>query len=333
MVVVNFYFVHAKWLIDRQRVIDEFTKQIKKYQFRSIQIGTIMTINEMDPNDIPAHIMQQYVSYAQLPDNHPYNGFLKNMHVFQLSNVLKHLRAIELISKSTNDTDVHIVLEDDIIYENRLCLLLESLVRRLPTSYDFIFLGLPTNKNANNLHDVHFQNTSELFKVLPYCDSYVLSNNAAKKMLETFMPIKFMTNIQLSYLIEKLNFKPQLAYPNIFMDGSKIGNFISYLNPNNTLMFNNDYMNVKNLISKETLISPEEEQAVEKIIANSPISNHPDFSYLKAKYLQRKGLHNEAKNVFEKTYHTYKNAKCILNHESVFLKDYIKHFKYLQTDI
>ena len=330
MVTVNFYFIHAKWLSDRQRIIDEFKKTLDKFTFRTASIGKIEVIEELDPSDITGDFTKNVINYSALPDQTSiYNGMLKNLHVHQLSNNVKHLKAIQAISQCTDESAINIVLEDDILYENRICLLIEKLVRSIPSDYDIVFLGMPTNKQVENQNELNYQDTSEVFKVLPYCDSYVISKKAAKQLVEAYLPIKFLTNIQLSYLIEKLQLKSQLVYPNLFMDGTKVGNFVSALNPNNVVMFNNDYNIAKTLTGKDSL-TPEETQQLETVFTSSAISEHPDMGYIKAKYLEKNGRYVDARTVYEQTYEKYKKNNAIINHESAFLKDYIKVFKNLQ---
>lgn len=340
MVVVNFYFIHAKWLSDREKIISDFKRNIKKFSFRSIEIGDINVIEDYDPVDINSDIVQKYVDYSQLIDPHLalYNGFLKNLHVHQLSNVLKHFKAYEKIIASLDNksrdtsSDINIILEDDIIYEERVFILMEKLIRKLPVDFDFIFLGLPTNIQIKNKNDIELQNTQDVFRILPYCDSYIINNNTAKKLHEHFMPCKFLGNIQLSFLIDKLKLKSQLVVPNIFMDGSKFGSHVSTLNPNNVLMFNNEYNVLKSVLDKDEL-SEQDIINTDKLLNNSQIAKHPDFGYLKSKYLTKIKNYEDAKKSYEDTYNIYKNFNTILNHESLFLKDYIRIFKYLQTDI
>jgi GR25 family glycosyltransferase involved in LPS biosynthesis len=265
-----------------------------------------------------------------------YNNFLKNLHVHQLSNSLKHFKVYEKIAKSpeTDDslTELNIILEDDILYEERVFISLEKMARDLPANFDLVFLGLPTNIEIKNKNEVVFQQTKDIFKVLPYCDSYVISRSAAKKLYENYMPCKFLTNIQLSYLIEKLDLKALLVAPNIFMDGTKFGMFASSVNPNNVLMFNNDYNAVKTLIAKEVL-SDQEKTMLIQLLKSSTIAQHPDFCYLKGQYLTKTGDFSEAQKCYEETYKKYKALNTIVNHESMFLKDYIRLFKHLQSDL
>jgi len=338
MVLVNFYFIHAKWLADREKVINDFKRNISKFNFRSLKIGKIEVVTDYDPNEIDAEIIKNNVNYNQVkePSLALYNGFLKNLHVNQLSNALKHYKVYEKIatSKETEESlsEINIILEDDILYEERVFISLEKMVRELPVDFDLIFLGLPTNIEVKNKNEIKFQNTKDLFRILPYCDSYVISRSAAKKLYTDFTPCKFLTNIHLSYLIDKLELKSQLVIPNIFMDGTKFGMFVSSLNPNNVLMFNNDYNVVKTLISKEQL-TDQEKVALIQLFKSSNIAQHPDLCYLKAQYLAKIGDFAEAKKSYDETYAKYKAYNTIINHESLFLKDYIRLFKNLQTDL
>lgn len=333
MVNVHIYFIHAKWLQDRERVINELKKHLNKFKFTSINIKTMQTIEDFDPEVIDSDVVKQNVNYTQLQDTKlaMYNQCFKNLHVHQLSNALKHAKAIELASKNPTE-DVNIILEDDLIFEERMCISIEKIVRKLDIDFDLVFLGLPTNKDVKNKTDVAFQKTSDVFKIIPYCDSYIISNRAAKMIADKYKPIKFINNIQLSYIIDSMNLKSQLVVPNIFMDGTKYGTFISSLNGTNGLIFNNEYNVAKTLISKDELI-PAEQQNLENVLANSGLRIHPDFCHLKALYLVKQKKYDEAKVVFEETYQKYKTTNSILNHESAFLKDYIRIFKHMQVDV
>lgn len=334
MVNVNLYFIHARWLKDRERVINEFKKHIMKFKFTSIKINNINIINDFDPEDIQSDTVQQNVNYNQIADKNLaiYNQCIKNLHVNQLSNVLKHRKALELISKVENDDDINIVLEDDIIYEERVFISLEKLIRKLPVDFDVIFLGLPTNKEVKVKTDISLQNTKEVFRIIPYCDSYIISKNVAKRMLEKYTQIKFINNIQMSYVMDLLELKSQLVVPNIFMDGSKYGTCVSVLMPSSTLMFNNELNYIKNIITKDS-ITQEEKNNVESLFRTSQIKEHPDFGHIKAMFIAKFGDIKNAMSIFEETYQKYKKANCIINNENAFLKDYIKIHRLLQTDL
>jgi hypothetical protein len=338
---LNIYFIHALALKDRERVIADLQKQVKKYHFKNIRSVKIKVITEYDPNDIPNDIIQRTVNYSPIkePDDLKeenkttsptfYNQFLKNMHLFQLSNAMKHYKALEYISNSGED-ELNIVLEDDVVYEEKVCLLLEKMIDNLPSDYDMIFMGLPGNLEIKDRNDIKYQNTSEVFRVLPYTDSYLITQSAAKKLYDQYLPIKFVGNIHLSYLIETLNLKTVLTLPNIFVDASKLGMFLSTLNPNNILVFNQDYMSLKSVVQKEGDLTEEEQKHFDELIVKSNVQNNPDFMYMKAMYLAKLKKYKEAEQIYENAFNIYTANNCIVNHESMFLKDYIRLYKHLQ---
>lgn len=336
---LNIFFIHAQWLKDRERIVIEFQKLITKYNFKDIQTVKIRVITDYDPGDINAEVIGKSVSYEQIKDEDStipdekklsfYNSLMKNLHVFQLSNALKHYKALEEITNNTDDNDINIILEDDVLYEDKICMILEKFFTELPESYDAIFLGLPSNIDIKKRQGIKYQNTSDVFRVLPYCDSYVISKSAARKLYENYLPIKYINNIQLSYVIEKTNMATLIALPNLFMDGSKFGLFLSVLNPNNVLLFNNDYMKIKMLLSKE-ILSNEEKIDIEKILNESMVNANPDMMHIKALYNIKNKNYEEAKIIFENALKIYQGYNCILNHESQFLRDYIHIYKDLQ---
>jgi GR25 family glycosyltransferase involved in LPS biosynthesis len=339
---LNVFFIHAQWLKDREKVIMEFNKQLGKYQFRNIKGTKTRVITEFDPNDINGQIIGSTVNYSPIQEAvsdvispqaglSSYNVFLKNLHVFQLSNALKHWRALEEISKTSDEDDINLILEDDVLYEDKMCMILENVLAELPAGYEVVFLGLPSNVDAKKRLDVKFQPAKEMFRVLPYCDAYVVSKAAAKKLYENFLPIKFVNNVQLSFVMEKSNTTGLISIPNVFMDGSKFGMFLSVLNPNNNLMFNNDYMRVKMAIANFNELKPGDREVVEKIMRESPFRGHPDFMHLVALYNVRQKKYKDAEAVFEEALKIFQGNSCILNHESQFLKDYILMYRETQV--
>lgn len=338
---LNIYIIHAAGLKDREKTSIDLNKQVQKYHFKKISSVKVQVITEFDPHEIPGDFIQRAVNYTPLKEADDlkeenktqtltfYNQFLKNMHLFQLSNSLKHYKALEYIANS-DDGDLNIVLEDDVVYEEKVCYLLEKLFNKLPTDYDMVFLGLPGNTEVKDRNDIKYQNTSEVFRVLPYTDSYLISKKAAKSLYDEFLPIKFIGNIQLSYLIEKLNLKTVISLPNIFMDSSKMGMFLSTLTVNNALVFNGDYMRLKNAVQKEGDFTPEEIKQLDEVVSKSQIQSHPDFMYVFACYLTKQKKYKEAEKVYENALNIYTANNCIVNHESAFLKDYIRLYKNLQ---
>lgn len=331
---LNIYFIHSKALKERKSVIDNFTSILKKYRFKNVTVSSVTIIDAYDPEDITMETIRKYVDYSKIQESHVefYNQLLRNLHVNQLSNTLKHLKALELVAKNSNDKELNLILEDDILYEDKICLSLEKMLQALPESFDVVLLGMPTTNEVIDKSKFSFQDTHKIFRVLPVCDSYLVSHSAAKALAMNYTPVKFANNHQLSFVADKLGIKTIQSIPNIFIDGSKYGFFLSKLSSNNPLIFNNDFVNLRALVSKDTLTS-EDHANILSLLTRSAIKDNPDFIHLECLYHIKKKDYKTAIKRFENAYNTYNVNGCILSNDSVFLKDYIRAHKHIQTDI
>lgn len=331
---LNIYFIHSKELKERESVISNFTSLIKKYRFRNIQISSIETITTYDPIDIDVTTIRQFVDYAKITENHVefYNQLLRNLHINQLSNTLKHFKALELIAKKSNDKELNLVLEDDILYEDKVCMSLERMVNAMPEKFDIIMLGMPTTTDVVDKSKFTFQDTHKIFKVLPVCDSYLVSHSTAKALVMNYVPIKFSNTTQLSYVCDKLGIDTIQSIPNVFIDGSKYGLFLSKLSSNNPLMFNNDFVTLRAITTKE-IITKEDTDTFNKLINKSAIKDNPDFIHIECLYYLKQKNYKKALERFTDAYNTYMNNGCILSNDSIFLRDFIRTHKHIQTDL
>lgn len=328
---VNIFFIHSKYTPERQSVIKNFKEIVYAFQFRNITINKIIVVDDYDPVDIDVQVIKELVSYDRIEQQHLqiYNSLLRNLHVNQLSNTMKHLKALQLISLCP-DNEVNIVLEDDVLYEDKICLTLERLINQLPMKYDYVFLGMPNTVEMKPTTEFIFQDTHKIFKVLPLCDSYIVSTNAARTTTTHYHPIKFVNNIQLSFVIDKLGLSSVQCIPNVFVDGSKYGVFVSRISPNNPLIFNNDFTAIASILTKNMHITKEEHDKIQHMLQTSAIRNNPDFMYLECVYHTVCKNYHIAKRKYEEVYKVFVSNACILSNESNFLKDYIRIHKYLQ---
>jgi hypothetical protein len=331
---LNIYFVHAKFIKEREQVIENFKKALKKYRFRDLVLGKFYVISEYDPDTINQESIVKFVNYDKINESHVefYNQLMKNMHVNQLSNTLKHMKAISLVAKNSSDNELNLVLEDDILYEDKVCASLEKFVGFLPKSYDVIFMGLPTINETPDNSKYTFQDTQKIFKVLPFCDSYLVSHSAAKAISANYTPIKFVNSVQMSYVCDKIGINTLQSVPNVFIDGSKYGLFLSKLTPNNPLIFNNDFTALRSIVNKDE-ITKEEHDTINTILIKSPIKNNPDFIHMECAYHMKCKNYEKARERYEIAYKTYMSNGCIVSNESVFLREYIRCHKFLQNDI
>jgi GR25 family glycosyltransferase involved in LPS biosynthesis len=334
---LNVYIIHASFLIERRRVIDELKKNLGKYSFSKLKVNDIVTLENNDPSSLSTEKIQQSINYQPLQTEDEtlkiYNSLTRVLHVNNVSNALNHFEAIKKISECPDEDTLHLVLEDDVIFEPRMCMLLDKSIEKV-ASEDIVFLGMPNNEPAPANNNIILKETKAIFKILPYNDSYFISHSCAKKLAESFMPIKYYTNIHLSYLFDKHGIVPKQTIPNIFVDGSKYGMYTSTLMSNNDLVFNREFMFIKNILQKpKDTITREEKDTVYKLIKESQIAAHPDFLSLTAKfYKEVEADYKKARDTYQLAHESYLKNNAIVNNESAFLRDYINVHSFLQED-
>lgn len=335
---LHVYVLHARWLKDRQKNIQEIQNRLCAYSFQNFQKIKINVVEDFDPESIDSDIIRKTVNYSST-QNEFFNSAIKNLHIFQLSNTLKHHHALKMIAECENSNDFHLVIEDDVLYQDKVCLQLDRIVTELKkdeTSMGIVFLGLPsTLKTDDNVPQ--FQPYDDVFRVLPYCDSYFIDSVTAKTLVDMFMPVKFISNIQMSFALTSSKCRSRIACPNVFMDGSKAGMFLSTLTPNNQLIFHSDYVRAKqtlDALNDQKLSKKEACNELDNIFKTTNIREHPDMLHLKGLYIWLvKGDAKDSQNIFDKALNIYKANSCILGQESQLLKDYMKTFRDTQQKV
>lgn len=280
----------------------------------------------------------------------PFQTLLKPMHVNQLSNNLKHFTALRMIVentvKTTNTsaassrelggaTPIHVILEDDVLFNDAAVDMLLATLEAAPADYDMIFLGLPSTKNSAPDGAVSFEKVDGVFKVLPCCDSYVVSAKAAEKLVAAYLPVRFPTQIQLSYAMSCTNMVAYMCSPNVFIDGSKLGVYMSSIEQNNQLIWNPQYNQIRALLAPKDK-TPEKARedllSVDALLSKAHFKEHPDFRYLSATAHVLSGRYEDARKDFDRAFEVYVAEKCVFGPDCQFMKDYVDVYRHLQVD-
>lgn len=328
---LRLYVIHAKTLSLRMSMIDKLIAKLKDSGRFDV---TVEIIDQHDPTELDPNIIQKMVNLAKSPQPNFFDMFLKNMHIKQLSNALKHRTAFEKIANSDFD-GISLVLEDDVIHGEDVAEKLESIVKYADSKrsdWDVIYLGLPQPINADPKDIPFIRPTTDLYRVVPCIESYLLHKEGATKLSNGFSTIRFITNVNMSYVASLSNeFKSMMATNNVFVDGTKYGAFVSTLDANNKLFLNTDYVRLVQILEngKEEM-TDKEVQEVNRVLSTMRFQNHPDVMTLNAVSKQKQKKYDEAKSLFEKAHEIYKTNDSILNNESEFLLRYTRIFKYFQ---
>jgi GR25 family glycosyltransferase involved in LPS biosynthesis len=299
-------------------------KLIKNLKDNNIVHVDVITAHE--PKDITAETIKEYVDVTKVADMpEQYASSLKPLHVNQLSNSLKHLAALRHIIVTNDESRAYVVLEDDVLYNDDVAKVLKTTIANRPEPCDLLFMGLPSTKTGTP-ESIAYESGTNIFKSLPSCESYAMTLKGANLLLAKFLPIRFPTHIQLTYTIKVLNAcEMHVCSPNVFVDGSKIGVYMSSIEQNNFLMWNSDYNKMNKMMVQGSPIAE-----IMDVYNAAHFKEHPDFQYLAAQAYAKAGDHEKSNEFFDKAFNVYTSEKCVMSPDCMFMKDYVKIFRYKQ---
>jgi hypothetical protein len=323
---LNVYVVHSGALLERKDNIMNVVRMLSSDPRLAVRSNVVL---EQDPQDIDMQDIRNIVSLAKLPEGDAlaakWNPHLRNMHINQVSNALKHLACLKRIAAEGSSDALHLVLEDDVCYANDLCERILRVTQGLQAGHEITFLGLPgqpTDKPG-------IRSVSDTFPILPSCESYVVSPLAAKRLVEGFAPLRFCTNKQFSYACDRAGVQALYSVPNVFADGSKLGRFVSTLETNNRMVFSHDWVQAFQLLQRPDARA-DELLACDSSLASCEIRGHPDILFLRAMINVRVGRYEDAQKLFATADQLYIENHAITGGDSEFLRAYTNNFKHLQ---
>lgn len=315
---INVYIIHDSSLKSRKDNVKSIEERVKSLD----RIGEVQIITKFDHKEMNAKMIENLLRKKK-PDNpdeidKEFDKFQTPINMNNVSNYLKHFSAIEAISKSKAPA---IVLEDDVIIADSF----ESKIETLYSSgHGMIFFGQPFVKEPDN----EFEKISNFNGkvLLPSCDSYYVTAETASKIMLQLLPLAFQTNIGLSIAINKTKTDVYKIYPNICIDGSKLGKFTSAINNNNILMYNSKYNDLYKIIQNDTV----DLDKFMQIYETAEFKESPDMLYLKGLCLLKSNKIVESKEVFDIVYNKFCEDDCKLDKTSSFMNNYINFYRVMQ---
>jgi hypothetical protein len=320
--LIDVYIIHDISLTDRHLNVEKIKQLFKKNK----QVANIFIVDEYDHKGMDR---KQIISLLNTEEKknkskleEQFAKFTKPLNVKNISNYMKHFKALEKISNSTTQNDA-LIIEDDVIISESFDELFD--VEKLKDcEFDMIFFGQPFKERSEKTL-VKIENW-EGKVLLPTIESYFVKYGIVKSLVSEMIPIHFCTNVGLSYIINKLDINVAKMCPNLFVDGTKTGKFVSSINNNNICMFNNAYNKMYELIQSDKCDFEE----FDKVFENSEYNTSPDIMYLKALYYLKNNKVELAKSQFDAVFEGYSKHNVTLDFTSSFMKNYINLYKTIQ---
>lgn len=274
-------------------------------------VPLLMSLVNMDPAKLVGHCSV-------------FRPFLCDLKVRNLSNALKHAAAIQHIAAHHDLTreSWHVVVEDDSLIESVRELL--SACDGAPADADMLFFGLPTPLPHGALRYDALVDV----KLLPACDCYAVRMGTARFLSTAILPIRFKTEIHLSWLIASASIKTYLTSPNLSLDGSKVGTFVSSIESNSRLGFNPQFVALE--LELESNGGATGIESFMSRVTSMPFGGHPDVQVLLGRMLGRSGRYEESMSVFAAALSVYRAEGAVVGQDSGFMREYMDMFKHVQ---
>ena len=317
------YIIHVKALTNRKSLCDKLHNELS--QATSFDLESFDYITKNDPSEITDPVE---VDMNPIPnDNGQFdrlNTFLRPLKVVHVSNAMKHKEALQSIASAQDtNTTIHLVIEDDSLKQSPELVPLQQAMTTFTTEkLSVMFLGIPPGVAAKNGKQL----VSDVYNTLPCCDSYLITPAAARETLKHFTPIKFPTNIQLAYALAKAQMVSYMSAPAIFVDGSKLGVFVSTIDSNNRLVFNGHFVAIAKAINENL---PEEN--IDALFNKAEPKWHPEFMHLQASYEKKKGNYKQAEQYYSEALNQYIAFGGIIDNQTELLRDFMRLYRNLQS--
>jgi len=306
--------VHVKAFQHRKAMCERLREMLQKSS--KLAVSSFKYIDDMDPGE---RLPEVPITMQPVPQGpcEAFNALLRPLKIAQITNVLKHMHALQAAANAP-ESDITLVLEDDIAFRDTVVDDLAAAISTFKKSGGLMFLGTPPTTPAAGA-----QPLSQVYKIAPCCDSYLVDRTTAARLLKEMVPIRFPTNIQMSYAMTCTAIEANIAVPNVFVDGSKLGLYLSSVDANSKMVFNEAFVR-----AAQTWESPNFDPAIFESIDPKW---HPELLHLRAQYETKKGNYTEARALYEQAVSLYDAHGGVIDNSSEILRNFMRLFRHLQV--
>lgn len=247
----------------------------------------------------------------------------------QISNFMKHKKALELIKKSKNK--LNFIIEDDFIIIDDFITNFNEVLSHINNEYfDILFTSISMNEDKAN----EFKQTTDFFKIIVAKSSYFITNDCSIKLLDFLTKIRLTYKLNLSYFIwvNKNTIKSLIFNKNVCFEGSKIGLFPTSTAINNFLYQNSEFVKLNSIVSTKEELTDEDVTEAEVIYENSG-KNNCDFQHTLALAYFKNKNYLKAKLMMINAVSNLKKNNGLINPQNEILNNCINIHKYEQKDI
>lgn len=273
-----------------------------------------------------------------IPESKEFDDTITSLNVYQISNIEKHRIVYNLIYKLYNNNnndnddneDLYLILEDDAIIGEEYIENLEELFKKFNKliDWDILFTCITQNEDEN----IKLVDIRKIYKLLLCKSSYFIKPKIANRLEEYLKIFKYSLKNSISkYIYDNKDIKAMTLNKHIFMEGSKMGLFLTSVNNNNFLFQNNDYIKLAKIsnYNKEDLTNELQEEA-DRLFKKLDVFKSADIYYIYGIYNYKLEYYRTSKKYLLLAVENMKDNEGLLTNSSEILNNCINMHQYDQ---
>ena len=328
---INIYIISSDELKNRVNNINNVISVFKNLCNKNKIEVSVNIISEPSSSTIDKYItiFNNRVDYNKFDETNEYNEYIIMLNSCQISNYEKHRELYKIIKDKNND-ELHMIIEDDILVSTSYIDNIEEMIIDLTNKdknnlWDLLFLSLNTIKNGENLI-----NYREVYNKLITKSCYFVKPCICNKLYEDSKTFKLQIKYFLSKFIDdNKDINVYFYNKNTLIEGTKIGFYPSSVNSTNYLYFNNVYIELLKIHSKDE-ITEEDINNAQNLYKNVENMNSSDIINIMGMIYKKYKNYSEAKKYFIQALDIHKKNYGYLQKNNNILNNCITIFQYEQ---
>lgn len=287
------YIVHDPKLLDRMNNVKLVLSHVLGNMDFVQHVADRFTMNEVQESGLLEKVLGRSC-VSQHDDPHHLQKFPINLR--SVSSSLNHLDA--MVSISLSNEKLGLILEDDCVIASWSKHVLHTVLASLPADFDIIELGGDKRRPANRNEFVSLHRSKTDAKHPMDVSAYILSAHAAKALSDNYLPFRTGHDVHMAYLIQKLGLRVYHVGNSVFFDGSKTGDYIGTIYPEDyDLSQNSSFMAIKSIVDDPH--PPHQELSRVLHYVQNTEHNNPQFRFLIARFYKKVGDYVNSQLHFE----------------------------------
>ncbi len=229
---VSFFIIHYTPLTDRKEYL---TAQLNSLGIENYEWITEKDIEHYDLQAMYDTSQERFQKRLKTDFGKMHSGIFHQMKQNEIEVTAQHIEAIKRMHH--RNLDHAIILEDDVVFDNKFIKKMNIYIKQLPQDYDIFYFGegcgaLHIKRNIKEKIQGAF-GKKNVFKrnncQSRYADSYMLSKKAIDRLTPLVDTFQFPIDWEMNYLQIKLSMNIYWGEPTLSFQGSSSGKFKSGL--------------------------------------------------------------------------------------------------------